>query len=147
VSGKEQARVIERFLAREYRPAGYRAQLMVGFPALPHFETAATDAVESAGLEPGRRVARMHPRPSEDAIRTGDLVEFIVKYGHEYCAGLLGAERDRDIMPLTAAAHASGFRILWDLSMLDSVVPDDLERWGVDAAVSSRHDFATFLAI
>jgi kynureninase len=135
------AEQVERFLAAEYRPAGYRAQLMVGFPAPSGFESAATDAVLRAGLEPERRVARMHPRPGETDLRVDDLVEFIGHYGHEYCAALLGAQRVDDILPLTAAAHSAGFRILWDLSLLEDVSTDDLALWGVDAAVSDRPDF------
>jgi kynureninase len=138
---------IREFLDDAYRPVGYRAQLMVGFPPLPRFESAATDAVSRAGLDPARRVARMHPRPGEQHLRTDDLVEFITKYGHEYSAGLLGATSTQEMAAVTAAARAVGFSILWDVSRLGSVSADELTRAGVDAAISFAADGNVFASI
>jgi hypothetical protein len=101
------------FLAANYAPVGYRVQLMVGFPASAALVDAAVATVVAAGLDPARRVARMHPRPGEDALRTDDLLEFLRKYGHEYCVGVLVEQPSLDAEAITAAAAAVGFPVLW----------------------------------
>jgi hypothetical protein len=140
----DQRALIEGFLARNYLPRGYHAQVMVGYPTIPALHEAAVAAVVAAGADPARRVALIHPRPAEHAMREVDVVEFFRKYGHEYCAALLSAESPFDIAVVTAAAHDVGCAILWDISGRDDVTIEQLSEWGVDAAVSTTSEIDTF---
>ena len=139
-----QQALIARFLSRNYLPQGYRAQVMVGFPTITALEEAAISAVLAAGADPARRVALVHPRPGEDAMREVDVVEYFEKYGHEYCAALLNAESPLDIAVVTAAAHAVGCAILWDISGRNDVTLEQLSAWGADAAVSTTSENDVF---
>jgi len=139
--------LIARFLERNYVPVGYRAQVMVGHPTIDAFTAAATAAVLRAGTEPARRVAIIHPRPGEEAMREVDVIEYFRKYGHEYCAALMSAAAPLDIGVVTTAAHAVGCAILWDVSAIAGLTAGQLTAWGVDAAVSTTSDFAVFEAI
>ena len=139
--------LIARFLERNYTPVGYRAQVMVGHPTIDAFVAAATTAVVAAGTDPARRVAIVHPRPGEDAMREVDVIEYFRKYGHEYCAALMSADAPFDIAAITAAARAVGCVILWDVSTIAGTSPTQLTVWGVDAAVSTTSDYEVFEAI
>ena len=142
-----EADTVSRFLATNYLPAGYRAQVMVGHPTIPALAEAATAAVLRAGADPARRVALVHPRPGEDAMREVDVIEYFRKYGHEYCAALLVAQPSLDTEAVTAAAHAVGCAILWDVSSIGDVSVEQLSAWSVDAAVSTSPHFVSFGAI
>ena len=90
---------LERRLAEVYEPAGHRLGILsAGVDAAA---VAAVDRVIARrGLEPGRRHARVQPRPGESAVRAEDLADFVRRYGHEYQAAVLA--------PGVSASDATG---------------------------------------
>ena len=71
--------------------------------------------LESSGLAPQRRLARLRPRIGETQLRAADLTDFADRYGHEYAAALLpehlfpADERAR----LEAACRQEGCDVYW----------------------------------
>lgn len=75
-------------LAHQLEIEGYQLGLVVdASDAEAVSEASAT--LEEVGIEPSRRLAQLRPRIGENFLRSGDLIDFIERYGHEYVAVLL----------------------------------------------------------
>jgi hypothetical protein len=104
---------VRAFLEESYRPESPRMQVMLGSPIPAIVEEEAVRIVTAKGLVPDRRLNRLQSRPGESALRTDDVVDFLQRYGHEYCAALFplsgGLDRDR----IAAAAAAESIDVGW----------------------------------
>lgn len=71
--------------------------------------------LESSGLAPARRLARLRPRVGETQLRAADLTDFADRYGHEYAAALLPAGRfpADERARLEAACRQEGCDVYW----------------------------------
>lgn len=104
---------VRALLEESYQPEGPRMQVMLGSPIPAVVEEEAVRIVTERGLVPDRRLNRLQSRPGESALRTDDVVDFLQRYGHEYCAALFplsgGLDRDR----ISEAASAEAVAVAW----------------------------------
>ena len=117
-----------------YRPAGRRTRIVIEDSAFPSDSYAVRSQVRFHGLDPAAAVVRLTPRPGEDTLRTEDIViddtvALVLLGGVNYLTGQL-----MDIPAITAAGHAAGAVVGWDLAHAAGNVPLALHEWDVDFA-------------
>lgn len=117
-----------------YRPGGRRTKIVIEDAAFPSDSYAVRSQVRFHGLDPADHVVRLKPRPGEDTLRTEDLVfddtvALVLLGGVNYLTGEL-----MDIPAITAAGHAAGAVVGWDLAHAAGNVPLALHDWDVDFA-------------
>jgi kynureninase len=117
-----------------YRPAGRRTRIVIEDSAFPSDSYAVRSQVRFHGLDPADAVVRLTPRPGEDTLRTEDLVfddtvALVLLGGVNYLTGQL-----MDMPAITAAGHAAGAVVGWDLAHAAGNVPLALHDWDVDFA-------------
>lgn len=109
---------VRAFLEESYRPESPRMQVMLGSPIPEVVEEEAVRIVTERGLAPERRLNRIQSRPGESALRTDDVVDFLQRYGHEYCAALFPLSGGLDRHRISAAAAAESIDVGWTSSDL-----------------------------
>lgn len=119
-----------------YRPAGDRTRILIEDSAFPSDSYAVRSQARFHGLDPDDAVVRLKPRPGEDTLRTEDVigrltpdVALVLLGGVNYLTGEL-----LDIPAITAAGHAAGAVVGWDLAHAAGNVPLALHDWDVDFA-------------
>jgi kynureninase len=122
-----------------YRPQGERTQIVIEDSAFPSDSYAVRSHVRFRGLGPDQAVTRLRPRPGEDCLRTEDVTDFLDRQGHTVALMLLGGVNYltgevMDIPAITAAGHAAGATVGWDLAHAAGNVPLHLHDWDVDFA-------------
>lgn len=106
-----------RFFAEHFRPAGVRLGLVLLSECTAAAEKAAAETLAAHGLRPARRLAKLRPRVGFPTVTTRELVGFLDRYGHEYCAAWLpvatagGQVLDR--AAIAQAGRASGCAVGW----------------------------------
>lgn len=107
---------------------------------------AAGEVLLSAGYDPMRFLAKIHPRFGEENLRFEDLEDFVVRYGHEYSTVVLGVGADvfedlSDIGRIVAACHRMGASIGLDLTHAVGLAQLTLSEWNADFALwhNDRH--------
>ena len=122
-----------------YRPAGARFKILIEDSAFPSDSYAVRSQVALHGYDPDEAVVRLRPRPGEAGLRTEDVVAQLERAGGEVAMVLLGAVNYYsgeflDIEPITAAGHAAGALVGWDLAHAAGNVVTRLHDWDVDWA-------------
>lgn len=122
-----------------YRPRGRRTHIVIEDSAFPSDSHAVRSHVRFRGLDPDEAVIRLRPRPGEDCLRTEDVVDFLDRQGHTVALVLLGGVNYltgelMDIPAITAAGHAAGTTVGWDLAHAAGNVPLHLHDWDIDFA-------------
>jgi kynureninase len=122
-----------------YRPHGQRDLILVEDHAFPSDSYAVRSQARFHGLDPDRTVRRLAPRPGEDCLRTGDVIDVLRTEGGRVALVLLGGVNYLtgellDIPAITAAAREAGAVAGWDLAHAAGNVPLKLHDWGVDFA-------------
>jgi kynureninase len=126
-------------LASFFRPAGRRRRILTAAPLFPSDRHVLTSHLAHRGLEPRSDLIVVGPRTGEATVRTGDLEAAI----HEHAATLALVFLDgvnfatgqlHEIERLTAAGHAAGAIVGWDLAHAAGNVELSLHDWGVDVA-------------
>jgi kynureninase len=122
-----------------YRPAGVRRAILIEDSTFPSDSYAVRSQVAFHGYDPDRFVTRLRPRPGEDVLRTGDVVDFLRRYGHEQAVVMFGGVNYltgelMDIPAITRAGHEAGCIVGWDLAHAAGNVPLQLHDWDVDFA-------------
>jgi kynureninase len=119
-----------------YRPTGARTRIVIEDAAFPSDSYAVRSQVRFHGLDPDDAVVRLRPRPGEDSLRTEDVISqltpkvaLVLLGGVNYLTGEL-----MDIPAITAAGHAAGAIVGWDLAHAAGNVPLELHDWDVDFA-------------
>ncbi|WP_116199811.1 hypothetical protein [Amycolatopsis circi] len=106
-----------RFFAERFRPTGVRLGLLVLSECDIAVEEAAAEVLSAHGLRPARRLAKLRPRLGFPAVTAREMVGFLERYGHEYCAAWLPvATADRQALDQAAieqAGRACGCAIGW----------------------------------
>lgn len=122
-----------------FRPVGRRRRILVDGPLFPSDRHALTSHLAARGLDAATDLVVIGPREGEATLRTGDLEAAIAE--HEPDLGLVllagvnfATGQALDIERLTAAGHASGAAVVWDLAHAAGNVVLSLHDWGVDAA-------------
>lgn len=122
-----------------YRPSAGRFKILIEDSAFPSDSYAVRSQAAWHGYHPDDAVVRLKPRPGEAALRADDVVTYVQQHGDEIAMVLLGAVNYYsgeffDIEPITAAAHAAGALVGWDLAHAAGNVPTRLHDWDVDWA-------------
>jgi len=126
-------------MATFYRPAGERTRIVIEDHAFSSDSYAVRSQAVHHGLDPDETVVRLRPREGEDCLRTADIVDYLAREGHRVALVLLGGVNYLtgeflDIPAVTAAGHAAGCRVGWDLAHAAGNVPLALHDWDVDFA-------------
>ena len=113
-----------------YRPRGARTQIVVEDSTFPSDSYAVRSQAAYHGLDPDREVVRLG---TDEVItyleRHGDSVALVLLGGVNFLTGEL-----LDIPAITAAGHAVGAIVGWDLAHAAGNVPLALHEWDVDFA-------------
>ena len=122
-----------------YRPTSDRFKIVIEDTAFPSDSYAVRSQVALHGYDPDEAVVRLTPRPGEAGLRSEDVVDHLERAGAEVALVLLGAVNYYsgeylDIEPITAAGHAAGAVVAWDLAHAAGNVITRLHDWGVDWA-------------
>jgi len=119
-----------------YRPTGLRRRILIEDSAFPSDSYAVRSQVRFHGFDPDDAVVRLQPRPGEDCLRTDDVIDrltpdvaLVLLGGVNYLTGEL-----MDIPAITAAGHAAGAVVGWDLAHAAGNLPLALHEWDVDFA-------------
>ncbi|WP_245658361.1 kynureninase [Microtetraspora malaysiensis] len=114
-----------------YRPAGERSRIVIEDTAFPSDSYAVRSQARFHGLDPDKTVVRL--RDGDEVLdfleREGDTVALVLLGGVNYLTGEL-----LDIPAITAAGHAAGAIVGWDLAHAAGNVPLRLHDWGPDFA-------------
>jgi hypothetical protein len=103
-------------LAERYRPAGKRPGILTTSEVPAEVDAAAAAAVAASGQLPSRRLARLHARPGERAVRAADVADFVGRYGHEYAQVVLTGNAWWSTSARTevvAACRQQGCELVW----------------------------------
>ncbi|GLK12699.1 kynureninase [Streptosporangium carneum] len=114
-----------------YRPRGERTRIVIEDTAFPSDSYAVRSQARFHGLDPDTAVVRLGG--GQDVLdfleREGDTVALVMLGGVNYLTGEL-----MDIPAITAAGHAAGAIVGWDLAHAAGNVPLKLHEWGPDFA-------------
>jgi kynureninase len=122
-----------------YRPTPERHVIVIEDAAFPSDSYAVRSQAAFHGYDPDEAVLRLRPRAGEAALRMSDVEEFLREHGAKVALVLLGAVNYysgefMDIPAITAAGHAAGAVVGWDLAHAAGNVPVRLHEWDVDWA-------------
>ncbi len=122
-----------------YRPTAERHAILVEDSTFPSDGYAVRSQAALHGHDPDTAVIRLQPRPGEHVLRSADVVTFLAEHGHRVALVLLGGVNYLsgellDIAAITAAGHAAGAVVGWDLAHAAGNVPLKLHDWDVDWA-------------
>ncbi|MFF4417428.1 kynureninase [Streptosporangium sp. NPDC001559] len=114
-----------------YRPKGRRTKIVIEDTAFPSDSYAVRSQARFHGLDPETTVVRLRDgRQVLDFLaREGETVALVMLGGVNYLTGEL-----MDIPAITAAGHAAGAVVGWDLAHAAGNVPLSLHEWGPDFA-------------
>ena len=122
-----------------YRPTPQRHAIVIEDSAFPSDSYAVRSQAAFHGYDPDTAVIRLRPRDGESSLRSEDVVAFLAAEGSRVALVLLGAVNYYsgeflDIEPITAAGHAAGAVVGWDLAHAAGNLPLRMHDWGVDWA-------------
>ncbi|PXY23123.1 kynureninase [Prauserella sp. PE36] len=113
-----------------YRPRGRRTKILIEDSTFPSDSYAVRSQARFHGLDPDTTVVRLGTGEVLDFLaREGDTVALVLLGGVNYLTGEL-----LDIPAITAAGHAAGAVVGWDLAHAAGNVPLRLHDWGPDFA-------------
>lgn len=129
-----------------YRPHGERTAVLMERQAFPSDRHAVESQVRWHGLDPQRDLIELAPRAGEWLLRTEDVVATIEREGPRIATILLpGVQyltgQRLDVAAITAAGHAAGCIVGWDLAHSIGNVPLQLHDAQVDFAVWCSYKF------
>ena len=130
---------IHLLLTSFFRPAGARRRILTDGPLFPSDRHALTSHLAARGLDPDADLVVVEPRFGEATVRTDDLEAAIGEHGPTlavvFLAGVnFATGQAHDIERLTAAGHAAGVPVGWDLAHAAGNVELALHDWDVDFA-------------
>ena len=119
-----------------YRPTASRYRIVIEDSAFPSDSYAVRSQARFHGFSPDDAIVRLRPRDGEDCLRTADVV---ARLGPDVALVLLGGVNYltgelMDIPAITAAGHAAGAVVGWDLAHAAGNVPLSLHDCDVDFA-------------
>lgn len=122
-----------------YRPAGKRFKIICEAKAFPSDQYAFETHVRHHGFDPEKAVIEVKPREGELTLRTEDIISVIQEHGEETALILFGGinyytGQFFDLKTITAAGHAAGTVVGFDLAHAAGNVALQLHDWNVDFA-------------
>jgi len=123
-----------------YRPTPERYKVLVEKNAFPSDQYAVSSQVKFHGFDPAGAVVELAPRSSEMTLRSEDIVELIDREGDSIALVMLGnvnylTGQAFDMAAITAAAHAKGCLVGFNLAHGAGNLKLNLHDWDVDFAV------------
>lgn len=120
-----------------FRPDGQRRKILIDGPTFPSDRYAVASHLRTRGLDPDEDLITLEPTAHDlgpEAIEAalaehGDEIALVLLAGVNFFTGQV-----HDMARLTAAAHAHGCIIGWDLAHAAGNVPMQLHDWDVDFA-------------
>jgi kynureninase len=130
---------IHLLLASFFQPAGRRRRILTDGPLFPSDRHALVSHLAQRGLDPDTDLIVVGPRTGESTVRTVDLEAAIADHAAELALVFLdgvnfATGQLHDIERLTAAGHAAGALVGWDLAHAAGNVELELHDWDVDVA-------------
>lgn len=122
-----------------YKPAGQRFKIIMEAGAFPSDQYAIESQVRFHGYDPADAIIEVAPRAGEYTLRTEDIENAIAAQGDEIALVLFGGVNYFtgqwfDMPAITAAGHAAGAVVGFDLAHAAGNVPLALHDWDVDFA-------------
>jgi kynureninase len=129
-----------------YRPTTTRCKILIEGTAFPSDRYAVDQQCRLHGLDPATTVLELHPRIGESTLRTEDIVATIEREGDSIALILIGnvnylTGQCFDIKAITAAGHARGCKVGFDLAHAVGNVPLNLHDDGPDFAVWCHYKY------
>ncbi len=129
-----------------YRPSGRRTKIAMEEAAFPSDRYALASHLRLHGQDPDAAALVLRPRPGEAQLRTEDVLATLRRHGDEVALIMLGAVHYytgqlHDMKAITAAGHAIGACVGWDLAHAAGNVELQLHDWGVDFAVGCSYKY------
>ncbi len=126
-------------LASFYRPTAIRHRIVIEDYAFSSDSYAVRSHVGLRGYDPDTAVLRLQPRPGEDTLRTEDIIATLNDHAHSIATVMLSGVNYltgevMDMPAITAAGHAIGATVGWDLAHAAGNIPLLLHDWDVDFA-------------
>jgi kynureninase len=123
-----------------YRPTRTRFKLLVEESAFPSDQYAVWSQARFHGYDPADAIITMRPRAGETTIRTEDIELLLEQRGDEIALVMMGgvnyySGQAFDMERITAAAHARGCVVGYDLAHAAGNLLLKLHDWDVDFAV------------
>jgi len=123
-----------------YRPTPTRHKIVIEANAFPSDQYAVASQIAFHGFDPGTSLIELSPREGEDTLRTEDIEGLIADEGASVALVMLGGVnyytgQAFDMQRITAAGHAQGCVVGFDLAHAAGNVVLSLHAWDVDFAV------------
>lgn len=123
-----------------YRPSGERRKVMIEKGAFPSDRYAIEAQIKLHGLDPASDLIELEPREGEATLRTEDIIAAIEREGPSLAMVLFGGVnyytgQAFEMREITAAGHAVGAIVGFDLAHAAGNLELKLHDWGVDLAV------------
>jgi kynureninase len=123
-----------------YRPSGERRKVMIEKGAFPSDRYAIEAQIKLHGLDPASDLIELEPREGEATLRTEDIIAAIEREGPSLAVVLFGGVnyytgQAFEMREITAAGHAVGAVVGFDLAHAAGNLELKLHDWGVDLAV------------
>lgn len=122
-----------------YRPKGKRTKILCEAKAFPSDQYMIETFLKHLGINPNEVILELSPRQDEYTLRTEDILETIQQNKDELALVFLGGVNYYtgqlfNMRAITAAAHAAGAVVGYDLAHAVGNVPLSLHEWNVDFA-------------
>uniref|UniRef100_H2XYS1 Kynureninase n=1 Tax=Ciona intestinalis TaxID=7719 RepID=H2XYS1_CIOIN len=129
-----------------YNPTKQRFKIIIERGAFPTTFYACESHVLQRGFKPEDSLVYWEPRPESKLLNTSDILDMIEREGDSVAVVLLcGVQyltgQLLDMKVITAAAHAKGCKVGYDLAQGIGNVELHLHDWNVDFAVWGHHKF------
>jgi kynureninase len=126
-------------LASFYQPTPIRHRIVIEDYAFSSDSYAVRSHVALRGHDPDTAVLRLRPRAGEDVLRTEDVIQTLQDHAHSIATVMIGGVNYltgevMDMAAITAAGHAIGATVGWDLAHAAGNIPLRLHDWDVDFA-------------
>lgn len=123
-----------------YQPSQARHKILIESHAFPSDHFAAESQIRQRGLDPATSLIVLEPRPGEETLRPDDIYTAIAEHGHELALIMLPGVQyyTGQVLPMadiTAAGHAVGAKVGFDLAHAVGNIELSLHDWDVDFAV------------
>ena len=122
-----------------YRPTRQRYKIVIESTAFPSDQYAVESQVRFHGFDPADAVVEIEPRVGGHTLRTEDIEAYLAKEGDEVALVMFSGVnyytgQAFDMQRITAAGHAAGALVGFDLAHAAGNLLLELNAWGADFA-------------